>query len=292
MSDSELQRLKRRWQADPGDAQLRDDFARALRRSGLQPHYALIACIESNLEALTAVLEDIDKKGISDILCLGGVVGSGPNPVEVIDLVRKRCRVCLVGLKDRLLLTEDHWFRRIAVLGKWVRGLLEPSLFSGAKRRARWKFLNDRPIQHEEEGVLFVHGSPRGPDEQISARDVTTGNGEGLSPKLEAVFGLVESLLFNALTHIQGVTTSDNEHFSGAELNYHYEIRPNGPKLIINVGSVGQPRDNDTRAGYVERIGPHIFFHRVPYDLEKTIAKIKANKHIDGALGECLREGI
>lgn len=316
MNNRKLSVLKRRWQADPGESQLLEDYARALRRSGLQPHYALIACIESNLEALQAVLADIDRKGIPDILCLGGMIGSGPNPVEVIDLVMKRCRICLDGWSDKLIMNMN-FPNPLATVGEWLRDRLEPGFLSRPRRRLRWEFLNNRPIQYSEDGTLFAHGSPLAVWDEIRPKSAWIGYEDGQLPRLEEFFDLFETVLFTANTHIQGVLMSryekhvfqgvipefpdwgmqtlisaHYEHFTGAELNFHYEIKAKDPKLIINAGSVGQPQDKDNRAGYIERIGPHIFFHRIDYDFEKTIAKINLNKHIHERYGERLRLGI
>ncbi|MDF1666325.1 MAG: metallophosphoesterase family protein [Planctomycetota bacterium] len=287
MSDAEIQRLKRRWQADPENASLREDYARALRRSGLKPHYALIACIESNLEALNAVLEDIDKKGIPDILCLGGIIGSGPNPSQVVALVMERCRICIYGQTDSLLEPLPSWHGQRARLGKWIQTQIKPIFILGSSHGVHWNYIKERPLQYEEDGTLFVHGSPRKPNDPLLLTDVVLGG----TPKLEEVFDAFETVAFNSQTHIPGVITSKYEAMSPRDIRGYYEMKSGDPKLVINVGSVGQPRDKDNRAGYVERIGPHIFFHRIAYDFERTIFKIKVNNHIDMLSGERLRYG-
>lgn len=137
MNEAELHALKRRWQENPDNTQMLEEFAGALRKAGGKPHYALIACIESNLEALETVLGDIDMKGIPDILCLGGMVGSGPNPVEVIDLVRERCRICLFGWKDGVVRQKGNWNRRLVEQGRRIKDQIRPGFFSGSQHRAR-----------------------------------------------------------------------------------------------------------------------------------------------------------
>ena len=71
---------------------------------------AVISDIHSNLEALQAVLADIEERGVKEIICLGDIVGYGPNPKECLDLVRKRCRVTLMGNHDHALLYEPTNF--------------------------------------------------------------------------------------------------------------------------------------------------------------------------------------
>ena len=79
---------------------------------------ALISDIHGNLEALNAVLDDIRQQGISEIYCLGDVIGYGPNPVECLDIVRRKCAMCLLGNHDQAAL-----FRGLPSLvpGEWGR---------------------------------------------------------------------------------------------------------------------------------------------------------------------------
>lgn len=90
--DEELRELERRARTEPDG---REALLRARERAGL-PTLAVIACVHSNLEALTAVLADIDRRGIPDIVCLGDVTGYGPDPVACTDLVMERSR-CSYG---------------------------------------------------------------------------------------------------------------------------------------------------------------------------------------------------
>ena len=63
--------------------------------------FAIVSDIHGNLEAFTTVLAEIDRRGVKDILCLGDVVGYGPNPMECLDLVRNRCKISLMVSKMR-----------------------------------------------------------------------------------------------------------------------------------------------------------------------------------------------
>ncbi|MFN9721224.1 MAG: metallophosphoesterase family protein, partial [Planctomycetota bacterium] len=89
--------------------------------------------------------------------------------------------------------------------------------------------------------------------------------------------------------HIPGVFTESLEFFSPEELGYKYKLT--NQKVMINVGSVGQPRNNDPRSSYVTLDGGNVEFHRVAYDMEKTIEKIYAIPELDNFLGDRLREG-
>ena len=70
--------------------------------------FAIVSDIHANLEAFTAVLEEIDRRGIQHIICLGDVVGYGPNPMECLDLVINRCRASLMGNHDFAVLYEPY----------------------------------------------------------------------------------------------------------------------------------------------------------------------------------------
>jgi predicted phosphodiesterase len=94
--------------------------------------YAIISDIHSNIEALTEVLKDIDTAGIKDILCLGDVVGYGPNPLECTDTIMQRCKITLKGNHDEALVHGAYAFNMRAQKAiDWTRDQLKPGFFSG-----------------------------------------------------------------------------------------------------------------------------------------------------------------
>jgi predicted phosphodiesterase len=252
---------------------------------------AIISDIHGNLEALEAVLADIKQQGIEEVYCLGDVVGYGPNPRECIDLVTS-CRVCLLGNHDQGALFDPEGFNQGAERAIfWTRQQLE----SGDPKRneERWEFLGERPRTHREGKLLFVHGSARNPlNEYVFPEDIYNQR------KMERIFSLVENYCFQGHTHVPGVFTESLNFFSPEELSFHYEL--GAEKALVNVGSVGQPRNGDSRSSYVVlNDSPnggaagsyHLTFRRVEYDLEKTIAKIYAIPELDNFLGDRLRDG-
>src|SRR5512132_3808125 len=105
---------------------------------------AIISDIHSNLEALQAVLQDIEKHKVTEIYCLGDVVGYGPNPRECIDLVMK-CKVCLLGNHDQGALFDPEGFNTGAERAIfWTREQLENGGDAGAGTK-RWDFLGELP---------------------------------------------------------------------------------------------------------------------------------------------------
>jgi diadenosine tetraphosphatase ApaH/serine/threonine PP2A family protein phosphatase len=245
---------------------------------------ALISDIHSNLEALQAVLADVKDQGITEVYCLGDLIGYGPNPRECIDLVME-CQVCLLGNHDQGALFDPEGFNSGAERAIfWTRSQLENSTGSGAERDKRWQFLGELPRTQQEEKLLFVHGSARNPlNEYVFPEDIYNRR------KLEKIFALIPQYAFQGHTHVPGVFTEDFQFYSPEELNYEYKL--GGPKVMINVGSVGQPRDGDCRACYTVLEDEMVRFRRVAYPFDKTIAKIYAVPELDNFLGDRLRDG-
>jgi len=279
---------------------------------------AVISDIHGNLEALEAVLNDIRSQGIKEIYCLGDVIGYGPNPRECIDLVMKNCQVCILGNHDQAALFDPEGFNAAAERSIfWTRHMLE----TGPGNERRWEYLGELPRMRKEEQFLFVHGSARNPlNEYVFPEDIYNQR------KMERIFGLVERYCFQGHTHIPGVFTEESTFNSPDEFDYRYELGDR--KILVNVGSVGQPRDGDNRACYIVihpdmasfhrsaansndggpplppgdgggnpvplgggSGGPVIQYRRIAYDFEKTIAKIYAIPELDNFLGDRLRDG-
>jgi diadenosine tetraphosphatase ApaH/serine/threonine PP2A family protein phosphatase len=250
---------------------------------------AIISDIHGNLEALQAVLADIDRQQVREIYCLGDVIGYGPNPRECIDQVM-RCQVVLLGNHDQGALFDPEGFNPPAERAIfWTRSQIEASPEGAERREGRWNFLAERPRTHRENGYLFVHGSARNPlNEYVFPEDVYNQR------KMDRIFALVERYCFQGHTHVPGIFTESApddlyQFHAPDEIEYVYHL--NGRKALCNVGSVGQPRDGDWRACYVLLDGDTIRFRRVEYDIDATVAKIYKVPDLDNFLGDRLREG-
>jgi diadenosine tetraphosphatase ApaH/serine/threonine PP2A family protein phosphatase len=244
---------------------------------------ALISDIHSNLEALTAVLADIREQGADEVYCLGDVVGYGPNPRECIDEVMK-CEICLLGNHDQGALFDPEGFNTGAERAIfWTRAQLETGEDTSTKYR-RCDFLGELPRNYQEEHFLYVHGSPRNPlNEYVFPEDIYNRR------KMEKLFALIERYVFQGHTHVPGVFTEDYQFLEPSDFNYEYRLS-NG-KAMVNVGSVGQPRDGDPRACYAIIEDDLVRFRRVEYPLEETVQKIHQIPELDDFLGDRLREG-
>jgi diadenosine tetraphosphatase ApaH/serine/threonine PP2A family protein phosphatase len=276
--------------------------------------FAIVSDIHGNLEAFTVVLDEIQRRGITDVICLGDVVGYGPNPMECLDLVNQRCKVSLMGNHDFAVFYEPFNFNSGAEQACfWTRRQFE--LDPDPKRRAeRWRFLGNLPVRLRGNDYVAVHASPRRPiNEYIFPDDIYTN-----PTKFVSIFERFEKLCFVGHTHVPGVFLEGPDFYSPDELDYKFELTDE--KAIINVGSVGQPRDRDPRSSFVivhdggeatfakpgengggggggsgatgpTPNGPYVEFVRLPYDVDTTVRKVEAIADLDNFLGTRLLDG-
>jgi predicted phosphodiesterase len=246
---------------------------------------AIISDIHSNLEALQAVLADIDTQGVDEIYCLGDVIGYGPNPRECIDLIMERCSLVLLGNHDQGALFDPDGFNRSAEMAIfWTRSQLELPGDPRELREKRWEYLAERPRSVRDNHLLFVHGSARNPlNEYVFPEDIYNQR------KMERIFALVDKYCFQGHTHVPGIFTESYQFLSPEDMNSAYKL--DGRKTLCNVGSVGQPRDLDPRACYILFDGENIRYRRVEYNMDVTIKKIYAIPELENFLGDRLREG-
>jgi predicted phosphodiesterase len=245
---------------------------------------AVVSDIHGNLEALEAVLADIASKKIGTIFCLGDVIGYGPDPRACLDRAMD-FDFTIMGNHDHAVFMEPSGFNTPAENAVfWTRSALEsePDL---AKRQRRWEFISQLEEFREKDSIMFVHGSPRRPMHEYLFPDEAEANLSRLADALS----LVRHVCFVGHTHLPGVFLETYEFRVPAQISHRYTVDER--KVIINVGSVGQPRDLDPRACYVTVDGRDVRWHRVPYDVKKTMDKILAVKELDAFLANRLAEG-
>jgi diadenosine tetraphosphatase ApaH/serine/threonine PP2A family protein phosphatase len=232
---------------------------------------AIISDLHSNREALEAVFADIRRRGLTDLVCLGDVIGYGPDPEFCVDLVRGHARWCLMGNHDEALFRDASDFNphaRGAIA--YTRRRMQPRWWSTSEKRARWKWLKQLPLKHTEGRFLFVHGSPRDPVREY----VLSTDGFLVPDKLRAIFDAFEGVGVAGHTHQPGIH-DDSLRFrsleGAAELTLPLEP---GRRYFVNVGSTGQPRDGDNRACYAVLEDHRVTWYRVEYDFRVTQEKI------------------
>ena len=245
---------------------------------------AIFGDVHANLEALRAVLKAVDIAGADEAVCVGDMVGYGPDPKAVLT-ASMRLTWCILGNHDEALLYPERLERfssRAADAVQWTRSVLDDT--ADPENRKRWDFLADLPLKRVEGDILYVHGSPRNPI------------GEYLPPMLAAdptrmagLFDTFEHVVFVGHTHWPGVITEKDGWLSPAQLGNEYTI--GAEKAIINVGSVGQPRDHNPRACFCLLEDGVVRWRRLAYELEITQSKIYAVGELDDSLGDRLAEG-
>ena len=247
---------------------------------------ALVSDIHGNLDALQNVLSDIRSRGIETIFCLGDVIGYGPEPQACFDAVMD-FDLCILGNHDQAALFDPEGFSSTAERAIfWTRTQLECSEPNNDDQKRRWRFLAELPRTHQVDQYLFVHGSTRNPlNEYVFPEDIYNRR------KMEKIFSLVPHYCFQGHTHIPGVFTEDFRFLSPSEINFEYTF--SDEKTMVNVGSVGQPRDGDPRSSYVilDDETNSIEFRRVPYDFTVTSKKIYDIPELDKFLGDRLHDG-
>ncbi|NNE00728.1 MAG: metallophosphoesterase family protein [Pirellulaceae bacterium] len=251
---------------------------------------ALISDIHGNLEALTAVLQDAKSMSVDDIYCLGDVIGYGPNPCECLDQVMSNAKVTILGNHDQAALFDPDGFNPMALQAiYWTRDRLDNGPGSPAQINRRWDFLGELPRFVDEGEFKYVHGSPRDPTNEYVFPEYVFDQ-----KKMEILFGKIKQYSFMGHTHLPGVFTTDCEFLSPEDCDYVYKL--GREKIMANVGSVGQPRDDDPRPCYAildtdDSDGPTLTYRRVEYDIDTTVNKIYAEPELSNQLGDRLRHG-
>jgi predicted phosphodiesterase len=248
------------------------DYNPQLARQGMLMRYLIVSDIHANITALDTALAAVKGKW-DKAVCLGDVVGYGPDPNEVIDRIRELDAITIRGNHDKagsgLADAEDfNPVARNAAL--WTRDRLRPEL------REYLEKLPTGPATVD--GFTIVHGAFRDEDEYVFA-------------PAQALDGLIDAatpVTFFGHTHLQGGFTLRNEddkvgvlHFKPAGENKFtlLTIEPD-TTYLLNPGSIGQPRDGDTRAAFaiadVDNDNKVVEFWRVPYDIEAVQKRMAA----------------
>jgi predicted phosphodiesterase len=238
---------------------------------------AVISDIHANEHALRAVLEEIDSASPDALWCLGDLVGYGPAPNRCCELVSQRADVCLVGNHDLVVLGEldvADFNDEAAAAALWTRGCLD------ARSRA---FLASLAPKATVEGAQLFHASARDPvwEYVLSAE---TG--------YATLLATTAPLVLVGHSHVAlAIGLSDTE--------LDADLAPAGTELrldgrwVLNPGSVGQPRDGDPRAAWLELdlVAGLARFHRVAYAVERTQAEMR-RYGLPEALVERLAHGV
>ncbi len=184
--------------------------------------YAVISDIHSNLEALTKVLAEIKTRNVDDIICLGDIVGYGADPDEVTKLVRSEVKHVVRGNHDDALFDEVTF----SMINPYARAAIEYTRKSLSAESYEW--LKGTPMTLRLDDVLLVHSSPSEPKEW------------------KYVFGEIDAQV-ELSTFEENICLIGHTH---VPVIFKKRISESRERELINVGSVGQPRDGDNRASF------------------------------------------
>lgn len=232
--------------------------------------YGIFSDIHSNLEALEAVIQAYKKEEIDKYLCIGDIVGYAASPNQCIEKARALAMVTVAGNHDQAsvnLFSVDYFNHLAKEAIFWTQRALD---------EASRNFLKTLPLVYKNDGLTMVHGTLHDPADFNYMADNDTA--------LKTLELLENDVCFVGHTHSPGLFIRSK----GAKIHYRQgcdiDIKQNN-KYIINVGSVGQPRDGNPEAAYCvyDTKKKHIQIKRVSYDI-----KAAAKKIIDAGLPEFL----
>lgn len=242
----------------------------------------IISDIHGNLEALRAVERELDELGVDEIWCLGDIVGYGPNPNECVTKVQEMCRqrsgelIIVLGNHDEACIGGDISFfnPRAQAAALWTRSELSEE---------NQEFLRSLPLVLERSDALLVHASPHEPEVWHYIM--------GIHDAAYAFGHFSHRVCFVGHSHYPLVAELEGTviHLvEGEEVEFQAESR-----YLVNVGSVGQPRDRDPRACFVtyEPEKDLVTFCRAEYDVVACQEKI-LNAGLPAMLAERLEIGF
>lgn len=216
---------------------------------------AVVSDLHSNLHALQAVLRMVEAEGCDEILCLGDIAGYGAQPAEVIALIRQKDATCIQGNHDSLITLQNEGLNYSTV------SLIAAEHNRRLLGRSELDFLANLPLELEVgPGCLLIHGAPGHQDTYLineaqlgaAAWDVREQQGPGVC--------------FFGHTHVPAFHDGQGRTFTpGTALACPAEVR-----VMVNPGSVGQPRDGDPRASFAlwDRDAATVRLMKAEYDVE------------------------
>jgi len=237
---------------------------------------AIFGDIHANLEALQACLREMERDRVDRYLCIGDLVGYGADPKECLRLTREVANLTVVGnhehaVSEMLDIEFFNVYAREAIY--WTRRQLTP---------AEIQYLGSLPLVETTGEITLVHSSPVQPERFDYVQTLNDAE--------EAFRRLTTRLCFIGHSHVPITFLKKGTIQVSQAREVHLDDHE---AAIINVGSVGQPRDRDPRACYVlyDSDRAVILFRRVEYDVESAVDKI-LSAGLPQILGERLRVGM
>jgi predicted phosphodiesterase len=237
---------------------------------------AILSDIHGNLPALEAVLADIRGADVEEAWCLGDVVGYGAQPDECASLVAQRCALCLVGNHDLAVLGEldvSSFSPAAAAAVRWTRGVAKPATID---------FLKGLEPADESHEVALYHASPRDPIWEYVLWPDQAAECIGLQAARVSLIGHSHVALFFFMPEEGDPDSSGAAELldaaRGAQAGAGTRLDLSEGRWLVNPGSVGQPRDGDPRAAWLELDSDawEATYHRVDYEIDRAADAIAA----------------
>jgi diadenosine tetraphosphatase ApaH/serine/threonine PP2A family protein phosphatase len=241
---------------------------------------AVISDVHGNLYALETVLGEIDREPPGQIWCLGDTVGYGPHPNECCKLVHERADLTLIGNHDLVALGSaevdvEDFNPDAAAASLWTTEQLTEESRT---------FLEALEPTAEVEGAQLFHGSPRDPVWDYVLDAIVA---------LESFALTSAEVVLVGHTHVSTALVLHPEGLDGGHAPDGLETRLGEGRWLLNPGSVGQPRDGDPRAAFLELDleAGWARFRRVAYPVSRTQAEIR-KRGLPDSLAERLTHGL
>jgi predicted phosphodiesterase len=231
----------------------------------------MLSDIHANLPALEAVLDDADSSEVEEIWCLGDVVGYGAQPDECARLTRERCSLALVGNHDLAVLGDldlATFSSAAAAAVEWTKSCSSPQTI---------EYLRGLEPSDTSREVGLYHASPRDPVWEYVLWPDQAAECMAEQTKRVSFVGHSHIALFFTAEQAPGEARPDAR---GAQAGAGTELEIDEGTWLINPGSVGQPRDGDPRAAWLELDTEawSAVYHRVDYEIERAAAAIQATE--------------
>lgn len=226
---------------------------------------AILSDIHANIDALEAVLADMRQFEITDTICLGDIVGYGPEPAACVDRIASTAKTTVCGNHEAMMLLGDD----LPISG-WRATVGRPLALARKQLSAsQTKWLSELPLLSNLRDMTFTHASLHNPEDFEYVHEV---------PDAELHFSAQRHYIsFHGHTHLPAIWERNGKHVTGHHaLEVAVRLSP-VHRFAVNVGSVGQPRDGDTRACYAlyDEAQRVLLHRRVPYDLDTAVARFK-----------------
>lgn len=249
---------------------------------------AVISDIHANEEAFRVVLEHIEKNNIKTILNCGDIVGYGPSPKECIELAKQYIAASAVGNHDYGALSQDNRDYITSISGEHAAPSFFWTFFQLTNEDR--EYLANQPLTIACNGIVISHGSVVQNKSERPSFEYLRGS-KHIRKNLKYLEQQEKKMLFYGHSHKFGIEPPGKilSVIEGKIQEKDIEL-PSEP-CLINVGSVGQPRDYDNRACYVQLNGSQLKVIRLPYDFQKTQRKIRKTKTLPESLAERLGYG-